>query len=103
MNYVDVRHNISWARKAFLSEGYTGKINIKRGNDMKEQITIGQRIRQLRHKADMLAVELSERTGIAAATISKYENDKREPSLRNIQKILKAVGSSLRDIEGCYA
>lgn len=55
-------------------------------------MTFGERIRFLRKQMNLSQSELAEQTGISRAIIGHYETDFRNPSLRNLNIITKALG-----------
>lgn len=55
-------------------------------------MTFGERIRFLRKQMNLSQSELAEQTGISRAIIGHYETDFRNPSLRNLNIIAKALG-----------
>lgn len=61
----------------------------------KEMMKIGQRIKQLREDSGMDQKELAKKVGILNASLSDYENDKSEPSLKNAMKLAEALGVSI--------
>lgn len=44
--------------------------------------------------------ELAKRSGLTEASISRYFSDERTPSLRNAEKMAKALGLELRLVKG---
>lgn len=48
--------------------------------------TIGFRIRFLREQSDLTQAELADIIGVTASAIGLYENDRREPSLKVLNK-----------------
>jgi len=59
---------------------------------------IGKRIRQLRKERDMTLDELSEKSGVALATLSRMENDKMTGTLESHNSICKALNTSLAEL-----
>ena len=59
---------------------------------------IGKRIRQLRKEKDMTLEELSKKSGVALATLSRMENDKMTGTLKSHTNICKALGASIADL-----
>jgi len=59
---------------------------------------IGKRIRQLRKEKDITLEELSQKSGVALATLSRMENDKMPGTLNSHQKICKALGASITEL-----
>lgn len=56
---------------------------------------IGNRIRELRQEGGLTLDELSKKSGIALATLSRIENDKMIGTLESHMKISKALGITL--------
>lgn len=56
--------------------------------------TIGSRIRFLREQSDLTQAELADTIGVTASAIGLYENDKREPSLKVLNKFADYFNSS---------
>ena len=54
---------------------------------MKEQISIGEKIRQLREKSKISQKQIAEYLGVDQSRVSKIENNERKPSLELIEKI----------------
>ena len=50
------------------------------------------RIQELREEYDMKQTDLADRVGVAANTLSNYENGNRQPSFETIHKICKVFG-----------
>lgn len=61
----------------------------------------GWRLGKILYRYGISQSELSERTGITQAMISRYINGTATPSLYNADKIAKAVGCSLDDLRYC--
>ena len=59
---------------------------------------IGKRIRQLRKERDMTLEELSSKSGVALATLSRMENDKMTGTLDSHNRICKALNTSLAEL-----
>lgn len=54
-------------------------------------LTFGTRLRVARQRRDLTAAKLSQISGIAAASISHFETDNREPSADSIRKLARAL------------
>ena len=63
-------------------------------------MTVGERIKEARKKANLTQAKLSELTGIAAPTIRRYEAGKLNPKLATIDKIAVALDVSPADLLG---
>jgi transcriptional regulator with XRE-family HTH domain/Zn-dependent peptidase ImmA (M78 family) len=59
---------------------------------------IGLRIRALRESRGISSKELAERAGIAPQSLSRIENGRHDVVLTTLQRILAAMGCSLRDL-----
>lgn len=59
---------------------------------------IGKRIRQLRKDRDMTLEELSEKSGVALATLSRMENNKMTGTLDSHNRICKALNASIAEL-----
>jgi len=59
---------------------------------------IGKRIRELRKDCDMTLEELSVKSGVALATLSRMENDKMTGTLASHNSICKALNASITDL-----
>ena len=58
-------------------------------------MSIGFQIRWVRESKKWKQEDLAKRTGITQARISNYENDVREPTRKNLQKIADALGKPI--------
>lgn len=58
---------------------------------------IGKRIKELRNQKKYSQEELAAKADIDRTYINSVENGKRNVSIINIEKIIKALGSSLQD------
>ena len=61
-------------------------------------MTIGERIKQARKKANMSQKELADNVGTTYQNISQYERDLRNPKIETIQKICEALNISITDL-----
>lgn len=59
---------------------------------------IGQRIHELRRSRGLSGKELAARAGISAQSLSRIENGRHDVVLTTLQRILTAMGYSLRDL-----
>lgn len=55
-------------------------------------------LRKIMRDKDLTAKELSAATGIRATSIFKYRTDERSPSLKNAQKIARALDVPLDEL-----
>lgn len=65
-----------------------------------EYIKIGNRIKQLRIEKGYTQKEMAALSEISYSTYSNYENNNREPSMKQIEKIAKALNISTEDLLG---
>jgi transcriptional regulator with XRE-family HTH domain len=63
-------------------------------------VQIGTRIKQLRKSKKIKQNELATLAGIPCSTLANYENNKREPSQEQIEKIAGVLGVSVYDLLG---
>lgn len=61
-------------------------------------MNVGKRIKELRKKKDMTLQELSQKSGVALATLSRMENGKMPGTARSHMNICKALGFSLAEL-----
>ena len=59
-------------------------------------MTYGEKLRKLRMALDLTQEEVAIRADVARSFISQVETDKTSPTLDNLERILKAVGSTLQ-------
>lgn len=62
------------------------------------QQKLGKRIRELRNDADLTQEKLSFATGLDRTYISGVERGIRNPSIRNIEKLAKALKVKVSDL-----
>lgn len=60
--------------------------------------TVGMRIRALREGKALSSKELAQRAGISAQSLSRIENGKHDVVFTTLQRILGAMGCTLRDL-----
>lgn len=61
---------------------------------MKDELTFGQRLRELRVKAGMSQSDLEVVSGIPKARLSRYENGHVAPSIHTLERLARALGVS---------
>jgi DNA-binding Xre family transcriptional regulator len=61
---------------------------------------IGQRIRELRESRNLSSREVAERAGIAPQSLSRIELGRHDVVFTTLQRILAAMGCSLKDLAG---
>lgn len=57
--------------------------------------SVGEVLRTIRKNKGIKLKELAQMTGLTESAISKYENDKRKPSMENYFKLLEALGADI--------
>lgn len=62
------------------------------------QQKLGKKIRELRHDAGLSQEKLGEITGLDRTYISGIERGVRNPSIRNIEKLAKALKARMSDL-----
>jgi transcriptional regulator with XRE-family HTH domain len=62
------------------------------------QQKLGKKIRELRHEADLSQERLGEITGLDRTYISGIERGVRNPSIKNIEKLAKALKVKVTDL-----
>jgi uncharacterized protein len=60
----------------------------------------GAMIREARRRARLSQTDLARRAGVAQSVVSAYESGQREPSLRNLTKLIEATGHELTLVLG---
>lgn len=65
-----------------------------------DDVTIGESIKIIRKKKGITQKELSNKTGLAEATIIRYEKNKFKPNIKQIERIASALGVSPVEIMG---
>jgi transcriptional regulator with XRE-family HTH domain len=63
------------------------------------EISLGQRLRELRDKADLSLRELAKRIGISSPFLSDIELGRRFPSEEILAKLARALNVSLEDLK----
>lgn len=61
--------------------------------------SIGDSIKSIRESKGLTIADLSRMSGLTSATISRYENGKRIPTIENYNTIMAALGAELAVIE----
>lgn len=64
----------------------------------KKDISIGKRIRKLRHKMGLTQEQLSERVRVSITHIGLVEVGRRRMSLKTLQKVAKVLGVKVKDL-----
>lgn len=63
-------------------------------------MTIGDRIKAAREKAQMTQSELGNRTGVSGVSIMRYEKNQRQPRLEQLYAIADALNIPIEDLFG---
>lgn len=65
---------------------------------MKDQMTIGEKINELRKEKNMTMLELSKKSGISAATLSHWKKGDTKPQLVALSKVAAALDCDLSEL-----
>lgn len=65
-----------------------------------QECDIGDRLRYLRESCGMTQDDLSEASGIHRVSIARYETGRNGMSIRNAQKIARALGCTVGELIG---
>ena len=65
-------------------------------DNLQPELTIAQAMIDARKESGLTQKQLSERTGIAQADISKLERGNANPSLRTLQRLAAGMGMNIR-------
>jgi ribosome-binding protein aMBF1 (putative translation factor) len=72
---------------------------VKRARDTERRaMAFGENLRHARHAADVSQEDLSQDSGVDRTAISTYERGRREPNLRTIVKLARALGVTPADL-----
>ncbi len=63
-------------------------------------MTVGERIKEARKKANMTQNELAQKMGIPFQSISQWERDLRKPKYETLARIATALGCNIGDLTG---
>ena len=66
------------------------------GDALQPELTIAQAMIDARKESGLTQKQLSERTGIAQADISKLERGNANPSLRTLQRLAAGMGMNVK-------
>ena len=61
---------------------------------------VKNRIKEIREALDLTQSDLAKKTGLSCAAISQFEGGERTPSLKTLEKIVKALDVSMGDLIG---
>lgn len=62
-------------------------------------MTTGEQLRYAREKQGMTIPELAEKSGVSVGTISQVERDIGDAQLSTLQKLTKALGMTINDLD----
>lgn len=65
---------------------------------MKEELTLGIKLKTLRNSKNMTLQEVSQKSGISVVEISQIENDKYKPRMATIKKLSKAFDYDFEEL-----
>ncbi|BAH06767.1 helix-turn-helix domain-containing protein [Clostridium kluyveri] len=63
-------------------------------------MNVGAKIKEIRESKNLTQKQLAEKIGVTPVTITRYENNKREPSIETLNKIAKALDVTINDLAG---
>lgn len=66
---------------------------------MSGEAAVGHALRLLRERAEIAQRELARRAGTSAGMISSYELGKSDPGAGTLERLLRAMGYSFRDLD----
>lgn len=81
---------------AFLTEQFKNEKFIEEYDRLQSEFSVIQAMVNARKETGLTQKELSDRTGIAQADISKLENGNANPSLRTLQRLADGMGMKLK-------
>lgn len=61
-------------------------------------MNIGERMKQIREEKGLTQNEVAQRAGVTAASLSRWENEEREPTFQNVQRIAQALGATMAEM-----
>lgn len=64
----------------------------------RRRLEVGRRIREARLYANLTQERLSERCGLDAKTISRYESGRQSPTVDHLLDLAEGIGVSARDL-----
>lgn len=81
---------------AFFTEQFKNEKFIEEYDRLQSEFSVIQAMVNARKETGLTQKELSDRTGIAQADISKLENGNANPSLRTLQRLADGMGMKLK-------
>jgi len=61
-------------------------------------LKLGNRIREIRKSKKLTQKQLAEKVGVSTVTITRYENNNREPNIETLKKIAVTFGVTINDL-----
>lgn len=62
------------------------------------KINLGKRIKEFRKIRGLTQKQLAEKLGVTTITIQNYENNRREPNIKTLNKIIDVLGIKITDL-----
>jgi transcriptional regulator with XRE-family HTH domain len=87
---------VSWNLIRLLTDSAYSSYEAERAEEQAK--TVGMRIRSLREAKALTSKDLAQRAGISAQSLSRIENGKHDVVFTTLQRILAAMGCTLRDL-----
>ena len=76
----------------FKGEKISIELDTLKLSDAERRKRLGERVRWMRHGAQLKQSELAEKIGVTKAAIAAYEEGRSEPHLRNVIALSRALG-----------
>lgn len=93
---ADGRIEIPWSSLRALTDREYSAHLVTAAEEQARQV--GRRIRELRESRNLSGKELAERAGIAPQSLSRIEHGHHDVVFTTLQRILAAMGASLKDL-----
>lgn len=61
-------------------------------------MTFGEKIRELRKERKLTLKDVSDKSGLSVVSINFYENDKKKPTLVNVQKLANGLNCKFEEL-----
>jgi transcriptional regulator with XRE-family HTH domain len=74
---------------------------LRHGNRKGNPVTFGEKLREIREKAEFRQEDLAESSGVPIGSLRGYEQGQREPSWSAVVKIAKALGVTCEAFSDC--
>ena len=91
-----VEINIPWDKIRVITDSEFSRYLANKADEQAE--SIGKKLKVLRASRNILSKDLAERSGLTPQTITRIEKGKQDVNFKTLQKILTAMGYSLRDL-----